>query len=227
MSIEVQVKTAAGNIVTFDVEPNQTIEQVKILIKASGIPLDNQQIMFTTNYVDDGGLTIKSSMQMRKDLLPIIKRNVDPFISEWHIDDFYNELEINEIEIPTVGEFIDAYNKFKNNYFRNYNDNILFGIKSAINNIYRNNSEVQPFGRMHIPIGDVNEYEKFIVRSKMNFGTMTNPKCGICKTNLPAYHAYYKNDILMEDVICIDCSEKYEFVSEEPKGYRLIENKQD
>jgi hypothetical protein len=60
----------------------------------------------------------------------------------------------------------------------------------------------------------------------MNFGTEREPKCGICKCK--EYFAYYKNDILMENVICSDCSLKYEFVkivSDNIRGYQLINNR--
>ena len=142
MSIEIRVKTTTetDNIVTFNVTPDQTIEQIKQLIKSSGIlldhDLDQQHIVFTTYCSDDGIKSIDPSMQMDRTLLPILKKKFDPFISERHVDDFYNALEFNKIEIPTVGGFIDAYNNLKNKYFKNSNGSVLFDIKNAVCDIY-------------------------------------------------------------------------------------------
>jgi hypothetical protein len=54
----------------------------------------------------------------------------------------------------------------------------------------------------------------------MNFGTQENPCCGICGR---PEEAHYRGDTLMEDVICVGCSNRYAYVDDnENTGYSLI-----
>ena len=54
----------------------------------------------------------------------------------------------------------------------------------------------------------------------MNFGTQESPCCGICGR---AEEAHYRGDTLMEDVICVGCSNRYSYVDDnENTGYSLI-----
>jgi hypothetical protein len=48
--------------------------------------------------------------------------------------------------------------------------------------------------------------DKYIIRwDNMDFGTTTQPKCGIC--DVPQEDAYYSHGQLIEDVICQECLE--------------------